>query len=119
MPYLVMQLVLSQVPRRVPLLIRPIARAIVGGVDKGFLAPNLKAHFTFLESEAGKSPWLAGSELSAADIQMSFPIEAAEARAHRYGFGPNLAAFLARVRARPAYQRALEKGGPLSLTGAN
>ena len=119
MPYLVMQLVLSQVPKHVPMLIRPVARAIVGGVDRGFLAPNLKTHFTYLESEAGRHPWFAGSELSAADIQMSFPIEAAEARARRYGFGPNLADFLARVRARPAYQRALEKGGPFSLTGAN
>ncbi|RZA27663.1 MAG: glutathione S-transferase, partial [Lysobacteraceae bacterium] len=65
-------------------------------------------------SELGKSGWFAGEDFSAADIQMSFPVEAAAARAGAGG-RPNLARFLQRIHARPAYQRALEKGGSFDL----
>ena len=115
MPLLVMQLILSQVPRRAPALIRPIARAIVGGVQRGYLGPNLVAHLDFVEAELGRSPWFAGQEMTIADVQMSFPLEAVMVRAG--GNRPRMAEFVQRIRARPAYQRALEKGGPFSLSG--
>ncbi|AXQ28648.1 glutathione S-transferase [Solimonas sp. K1W22B-7] len=114
MPLLVMKLVLSQVPKGSPALIRPIARGIVGGVDKMFLGPNLKLHVGYIESELGKTGWFAGKAFSAADIQMSFPAEALAARGGS-DVPPNLAGFLQRIHARPAYQRALQKGGPYEL----
>ncbi len=115
MPILVMKLIFGRVPGAVPALIRPVARAIVKGVESSFLNPNLQRHLDFIESELGKSQWFAGAEFSAADVQMSFPAEAAAVR----GAGvdrPNTEAFLKRIHARPAYQRALERGGPYALT---
>ena len=69
-----------------------------------------------VESELGKAPWFAGDLFSAADIQMSFPVEAAAVRAGLEAY-PNLVGFLQRIHARPAYQRALEQGGPFDLLG--
>ena len=113
MPLLVMKLIFGFVPRQVPALIRPVAGAIVKGVNDKFLAPNLQSHFGFIESELARSEWFAGAELTAADIQMSFPLEAAAARGGE--LPPKIKAFVARVQARPAYRRALEKGGPFEV----
>ena len=68
-----------------------------------------------MEGELGKSTWFAGNDFTAADIQMSFPLEAAAARAGLDATRPKLMAFLERIHARPAYKRALEKGGPYEL----
>lgn len=113
MPMLVMKLIFSRIPGSAPALIRPIARALVGGVNDKFLDPNLKLHLDYIEAELGKSTWFAGDTFSAADVQMSFPAEAASARDG--GSRPNIAAFLQRIHARPAYQRALKQGGPYEL----
>jgi glutathione S-transferase len=113
MPLLVMKLIFSRIPPSVPALIRPIARAIVNGVNRRFLGPNLQRHLEFIESELSQHSWFAGEQFSAADIQMSFPVEAAAARGG--SSLPQLQAFLQRIHARPAYQRALEKGGPYQL----
>lgn len=67
-----------------------------------------------MEAELGKSRWFAGEGFSAADIQMSFPVEAAAARAGLEIY-PALTDCLARIHARPAYQRALAQGGPFEL----
>jgi len=69
----------------------------------------------FWEGELSKSEWFAGNEFTAADIQMSFPLEAASARAGLEQGHPKAMAWLAKIHARPAYQRALEKGGPYSV----
>jgi glutathione S-transferase len=115
MPLLVMKLVLGRVPQAVPGLVRPIARRIVKGIEDLYLGPNLRLQLDYVESELGKNEWLAGKELTAADVQMSFPIDAAAARGDSDKPRPNLKAFLERVHARPAYKRALEKGGPYAL----
>lgn len=116
MPLLVMTLIFNRV-ERAPLIVRPIAKAISGQVRKAYLGPNLEANIAFIESELGRSTWIAGDELSAADIQMSFPVEALMIRATQDNTSlPNLAAYMDRIRARPAYARAIEKGGPLTLT---
>ncbi len=111
MPLLVMKLIFSRIPGRVPFLVRPVARMISGGADKTLLAPQIANHFTFLEGELAQRDWFAGSAFTAADIQMSFPIEAAAARVGLGGRLPRLQAFLDRIRARPAYKRASERGG--------
>jgi glutathione S-transferase len=71
----------------------------------------MKLHLDYLEGELEKAPWFAGADFSAADIMMSFPLEAARARAGLDETRPKLMNFLHRIQARPAYQRALEKGG--------
>lgn len=113
MPLLVMKLIFSFIPKRSPMLIKPIANAIVNNVEKNFLGPNLNNHLNYIESELKKTGWFAGEDLTAADVQMSFPLEAATARGG--GNRPNITAFLASIHARPAYQRALKKGGPYEL----
>ena len=115
MPLLVMKLVLSRVPQAVPGLIRPIARRIVSGIENLYLGPNLRLQLDYVEAELGKSEWLAGGEITAVDVQMSFPIEAAAARGDTDKPRPKMKAFLERIHARPAYKRALEKGGPYEL----
>lgn len=114
MPLLVMKLIFGVIPKRSPALIRPIANAIVANVEKNFLGPNLRTHLDFIESELNKSTWFAGEELSAADVQMSFVMEASSARGPD-GNRPKCVAFVKRIQERPAYQRALKKGGPYQL----
>ena len=116
MPLLVMKLIFSRLSKPpVPALIRPIGGLLAKGVHESFIGPNLKTHLAYVEAELGKTPWFAGSELSAADIQMSFPLEAASARGGADSGYPKIAAFLAAIHARPGYQRALERGGPYQL----
>jgi glutathione S-transferase len=98
-----------------PFFIKPIARGIVARVNQEFIDPQLKLHFGYIESELGKTGWFAGTEFTAADVQMSFPLEAAAARGGSAGAGPNITAFLQRIHARPAYQAALKQGGAYEL----
>ncbi|MBX3197208.1 MAG: glutathione S-transferase [Labilithrix sp.] len=114
MPPLLLSLVFQQVKARAPWPVKPIAKGIADKVLAGFVRPQLELHFDWVESELGKSTWFAGEELSAADIQMSYPVEAHAARI-KGASRPNMAAWLERVRARPAYQRALERGGPVTF----
>ena len=74
MPFLLMKLVFNELPKRAPALIRPVARALMGGAQTGFVDPELKTHLDYLEGELGKTAWFAGPSFSAADIQMSFPL---------------------------------------------
>lgn len=117
MPPLLLMLVFNRVETApMPFFVKPIARGIAGKVKSTFIEPQIKLHFDFMEAELGKSTWFAGEDLTGADIQMSFPIEAADARAGLGASGrPRLAAFLQRIHARPAYQAALAKGGPYQL----
>jgi glutathione S-transferase len=77
--------------------------------------PNLKRQWDFMESELAQHKWFAGAEFSAADIQMSFPVEAAAQRGGLDSRWPNLQRFVKRIRARPAYKRAIKAGGPYSF----
>ncbi|HEY0480143.1 MAG TPA: glutathione S-transferase [Kofleriaceae bacterium] len=116
MPFLVMKLVFNKVSTDAPFLVRPIAKTISGTVSSRFLDPNLKAHLAFLADHLGKHAWFAGDAFSAADVQMSFPIEGAIARAGG-GIPPKLTEWLAKIQARPAYRRAIEKGGDYQIAG--
>ena len=77
----------------------------------GFVDPQIATHAAFWEAELGRSAWFAGDDFTAADIMMSFPVEAAAARALDLRRFPRLAAYLKTIHARPAYIRALERGG--------
>ena len=115
MPLMVMTLIFNRIVPGSPMLIRPIAAGIVKAVHRQFLGPNTRLHLDYVESELGRSTWFAGEDFTAADVQMSFPLEAAASRAGGIDEYPRIAAFLERIHARPAYQRALQKGGPYEL----
>ncbi len=117
MPPLLLKLVFDEIEKKSPLLVRPIAKGISAQVKKLLITPNLRQHLDFLEAELAQGPWFAGKAFSAADVQMSFPIEAAAARAGLDGSRPRLMAWLERIHDRPAYQRALDKGGPFEIPG--
>jgi glutathione S-transferase len=98
-----------------PFFVKPIAKAISGKAKSSFINPQINQHLDYLEAELGKNPWFAGREFSGADIQLSFPLEAAAARGGLDAGRPRLMDFLKRIHARPAYQRAIERGGEYSI----
>ena len=116
MPPLLMKLVFDEVEKvPMPFFIKPIAKAISGKVKSTFIRPQITQHLDYMEAELGKALWFAGKEFTGADIQMSFPIEAAASRGGLDSSRPKLMEFLKRIHARPAYKRALKKGGAYSL----
>ena len=118
MPPLLLKLVFDRVAQApMPFFVRPIARRIAEAAKSSFIEPQIALHLDFMESELGKSTWFAGGKFTAADIQISFPLEAAAARGGLDGSRPKLMAFLGRIHARPAYLRALDRGGAYALPG--
>lgn len=116
MPLMVVSLILSRIESApVPFFIKPITKAISRNVKDAYLDANVRRHLEFMEEALAGSQWFCGESFTAADVQMAFVLEAAEARV---GLDENLSrlqSFLERVRARPAYRAALERGGPFSL----
>ncbi|HSG64847.1 MAG TPA: glutathione S-transferase [Gammaproteobacteria bacterium] len=116
MPPLLLKLIFDRIETGpMPFFVRPVARAIAGRVKSSFVEPQIRLHLDYLEGELARSTWFAGNEFTAADIQMSFPLEAAAARAGLDASRPYLRDFLDRIHARPAYRRALERGGTYAL----
>jgi glutathione S-transferase len=113
---LLLKLVFDRIAKGpMPFFARPVARAIARRAKSAFIEPQIAQHLDYLEAELGKSTWFAGNEFTAADIQMSFPLEAAAARAGLDKSRPKLMGFFERIHARPAYRRALERGGAYKL----
>ena len=120
MALMILSLIISRIETApMPFFAKPIAKGIAAKVRNGYLDANVKRNLDFMESSLNRSVWFCGDELTAADIQMSFAIEAASVRTNLRDDYPNLAAYLGRMRARPAYKAALEKGGPYELLGAS
>ena len=117
MNWLLMKLVFMSIPKQpMPFLVKPIARAICQQVQQKLIDPNLATALPFMEQELSSRPWFAGEHLTLADFQMSFAVEAALSRASGAITYPFLQAWLERVHQRPAYQRALRKGGPVLMS---
>jgi glutathione S-transferase len=114
-PPLLLKLLFDRIKTKSPLLVRPIARAIADKALAGYVLPNIERNLNFMESELGKDDWFAGPQFSAADIQMSFPLEAARMRGGLDEKRPRLMAWLERIHARPAYRKAIERGGRYDL----
>ncbi len=113
---LLMKLVFDKVASSpMPFFVKPIARGISAQVLKSFVMPNIARQLDFMEGELAQRRWFAGSEFSAADIQMSFPLEASAQRAGLDASRPKLYDWLKRIHARPAYKQALQRGGPYSF----
>ena len=116
MNWLVMKLVFMTIPKQpMPFFVRPIARAICGNVQTKLIDPNLATALAFIEEHLGRNAWFAGGSISIADFQMSFAVEAALARSTDTVQYTKLAAYRDRMVARPAYQRAIAKGGPVVM----
>jgi len=114
MPPLLLKLVFLRLPKGAPAVLRPLVRAVARRAQQRLIDPQLRNHIGYWEAELGKSTWFAGEELTGADVQMSFPLEAAAARAG-IPLGERTRQFLERIHARPAYQRALAAGGEFRL----
>jgi glutathione S-transferase len=118
MPPLFLKLIFTRIAQQpAPLFVRPVLRQIARRLQQVLADPQIALHADYWEGELGKNEWFAGNEFSAADIQMSFPVEVASVRAPFAGKYPKLEAFLNRTHARPAYKRALERGGAYAYAG--
>ncbi len=116
MPPLVMALVFRELGKaRVPFFVKPILKGIVKKVNAMYLGPQMKLQFDFMEQELSKGPWFAGEKFTAADIQMSYPIEGGMSKDSFANQYPRLQAYIARVKERPAYQRAEAKVGDFGV----
>ena len=116
MPPLLLKLVFDRIERApMPFFVRPVARTIAQRAKAGFVQPNIDRNLDYMESELQARDWFAGGAFSAADIQMSFALEGARARGGLDERRPRLMDFLARIHARPAYRRAIERGGEYAL----
>ncbi|KXV68422.1 glutathione S-transferase [Acetobacter malorum] len=111
MPPLLLKLIFGMLPEKAPLPFRPFAFLIAKGAQTKFINPQVKLHMDYWERSLSESAWFASNVFTAADIQMSFPLEAAAARAGATDGRPHVKAFLSRIHDRPAYQRALHRGG--------
>jgi len=117
MNWLVMKLVFMTIPTQpMPFFVKPIARQLCAKVQAKLVDPNLATALAFIEAHLGQNTWFAGEHISIADFQMSFAVEAALARSAQAADFPKLAAYKTRMVARPAYQRALAKGGPVVMS---
>ena len=115
-PPLLLKLLFDRVDKGpMPFFVRPVARAIAQRAKDTFIQPNIDRNLDFMERELEKSEWFAGAGFSAADVQMSFPLEAAVVRGGLDAKRPRLMGFLERIHARPAYCRAIDKGGEYAL----
>ena len=111
MPPLLLKLVARRLESaKMPFFAKPIARRIAETMQSSFIDPQLRLHFGYIDAELAKSTWFAGDDFSAADVLMSFPLEVGSHRAGAKSL-PHIRAFLERIHARPAYKRALERGG--------
>ena len=116
MPPLLLKLVFDKIETSpMPFFVKPIAKAISGKAKSSFIMPQINNHLDYLEDELGKGKWFVGDDFTAADVQLSFPIEAAAARGGLDASRPRLMDYLKRIHARPAYQRAIERGGEYQL----
>ena len=116
MNWLVMKLVFKTIPTQpMPFFVKPIARALCGTVQQKLIDPNVNTALAFIEEHLGTHRWFAGEQLTMADFQMSFAVEALMSRANDASRCPHLQAYRERMHARPAYQRGIAKGGPVVI----
>ncbi len=119
MPLMIVSLILGRIDSApMPFFIKPIARGITAKVRAAYLDATVKRNLAFMENALSESEWFCGSRFTAADVQMSFALEAAEVRTSLTADYPQLAAFLRTIRARPAYKAALDRGGHYELMRA-
>ena len=113
MPLMLIALMLNRIENApVPFFVKPITKSIAAKAMDAYAGPNIKLNLQYLEARLQESVWFCGDEMTGADIMLSFPIEAAATRTNLPIDYPALMAFHQRIRTLPAYQRAIEIGGP-------
>ena len=118
MPPLLMKLVFDKIEKSpMPFFVKPIAKGIAAKVKQSFIAPRIAENLDYMEAELGKAMWFAGPEMTGADIQVSFVLEACAALGGLNESRPRLMAFLQRIHALPAYKKAIERGGEYAIMG--
>lgn len=115
MPFLLLKLIFGKIKTGAPFLVRPITNAIVGKVSGDFIDPNLTRHVKFIGDHLETHAWFAGAELSIADFQMIYAMEGILSRGKQFTLSPKIQQWVDSCRARPAFKKALEKGGPMML----
>lgn len=108
---LLLRIVTDRIRSQSPWFAKPAALKIADKIEDLLVRPNLKGNIDFWEKTLGDAEWFAGDDFTAADIMMSFPVEVAIDRAGA-GDRPRIGAWVERIRARPAYERAQKRGGP-------
>lgn len=108
---LLLKLICDNIRTKSPWLVKPVVAGVASKLEATLVTPNLKSHFELWDKALKATGWFAGEQFSAADIMMSFPLEAAVSRTHARSV-PVIMDFLRRIHAREAYQRALKRGGP-------
>jgi glutathione S-transferase len=115
MTWFLLYLVFDRLPEEAPWLARPLLGAISKQVKKEFVNPRIKEHVGFWETHLSEHDFFAGDAFTAADIQMSFPLQASLNRGGSRQNYPRIAALVDTLEGRPAYQRAIERGGEFSI----
>jgi glutathione S-transferase len=108
---LLLKLVFTALPARAPGLLKGLVTSIAAKAQQGFVDPQLKTHIDYWDAELAKAAWFAGPDFTAADIMMSFPLEAGAARAGA-GSRPTGEGVPGPHPRPPGLSRALERGGP-------
>ncbi len=116
MPPLLVKLVTGKLKTApVPFFVRPIMKAIAGRVDAEFTDPEIDLQMSFLNSELAHRAFIACDDFTAADVQISFPLVAAQGRIAAGDLYPNVGAYIRRLQDRDAWQRAIERGGEIGF----
>lgn len=116
MNWLVMKLVFVTIPTQpMPFFVKPVARQLCKQVLAKLIDPNVNTAMEFMEGHLAKHTWFAGDHITLADFQMSFAVEAVLSRTQGTKKHPHLMAYQQRLNERPAYQRAIAKGGPVVM----
>lgn len=115
MPFLLLKLIFGKIKTGAPFLVRPITNAIVSKVSGDFIDPNLTRHVAFIGDHLEKHAWFAGDDISIADFQMIYAMEGILSRGKQFTLSPKIQQWVDKCRARPAFARALDKGGPMMV----
>ncbi|MAK63059.1 MAG: glutathione S-transferase [Ponticaulis sp.] len=113
MSLLVLGLFLTRMETAPPFPIKQAVQIVTKKIRGFYHTPSLTSMYEYMNAELSQRTWFAGATLTGADIMMSYPVEAAAGRAGLDDRYPNILAWLERVQALPAYQRAVETGGAL------
>src|SRR5258706_11214035 len=90
---------------------------LTGGLSdglKGFITPDIAKTLKYLDAEVARNGYLMAEGFTGADIQMSYVIEMARMGKLHEPYA-SLEAWMSRLEERPAYKRAIERGGPVRL----
>ncbi|RED46189.1 glutathione S-transferase [Aestuariispira insulae] len=117
MPPLVSKYLWSRMIEKSPFFIKPVAKLLAGKADAAYLGPTIRTLLAHVEGHLAQNTWFAGDEFSMADIQMAYPVAAAQARMGGGQSMPHMTKFLERIETRLAYRAARNKGGAMLLTG--